>query len=409
MLYQEFKNIQQDNWSRQRPNKQTIKGGIQTVIGWVDKNKSFNKIYLVHCTHCEKDKELYGDGLFLTTKGHFKNRVCCGCSYSYKLDSKQTSILLNRLILDNNFTFVNWLNQENIPKGKAYYLCSKGHQFISSFSSFKRGNGCQECGYKTSANKIRKNINQHLDGIDSSTLDGRYVWRNEEKQDSRGSFSYFNYVCSKCSNDEYVQKGLCSGIFTVLISSIKKGKIPCRCSKSYRWSIDQKTYQINKRIASEKLDYKFLRWHENLKKYFYYYCANHGEQISCINNFVLNLTDCPECHGKNQKQAYINLVIKKGNPIALKFGITKNFKRRIETQNRRNKLKMSPLYIFDFDSPRDCKKAEICCKETLNCKILSMEDLLDGFTETCHLEDLQRIMEIFSSFGGKLRNTLKNL
>ena len=45
-------------------------------------------------------------------------------------------------------------------------------------------------------------------------------------------------VCSKCSYDQYVSQGVCTGTFNGSWSSLGRGRVPCRCG-SFRWSNPQ--------------------------------------------------------------------------------------------------------------------------------------------------------------------------
>lgn len=63
----------------------TVFGNL-TVVGWNGKYNQEKK-YVLSCSICKEDPELFGEGLFLTMKGHIQ-RGCkpCGCAEKAKQD-----------------------------------------------------------------------------------------------------------------------------------------------------------------------------------------------------------------------------------------------------------------------------------------------------------------------------------
>lgn len=54
--------IHEDNWSATRP-----KFGLDrqlTVVGWTGFSRAGGKHYIVHCSKCSEDPEMFGDGVF---------------------------------------------------------------------------------------------------------------------------------------------------------------------------------------------------------------------------------------------------------------------------------------------------------------------------------------------------------
>lgn len=66
---------------------------VRDVCG---KNKHNQTLYKVTCTECSKDKELFPDGYFVSTKGNLvRGRKPCGCSL-YKWEDWQYLTLARR-------------------------------------------------------------------------------------------------------------------------------------------------------------------------------------------------------------------------------------------------------------------------------------------------------------------------
>ena len=106
---------------------------------------------------------------------------------------------------------------------------------------------------------------------------------------------------------------------------------------------------------------------------------------------------------KNQKIAYINLICDNDRPVAVKFGITNNVGTRIYLQNKKSVYKVDNIDFWTFSESKACKLAERECRESLDCGILSKEEMEDGHTETTYLYNIDKIIEIYESRGG-IRN-----
>lgn len=103
---------------------------------------------------------------------------------------------------------------------------------------------------------------------------------------------------------------------------------------------------------------------------------------------------------KNQRQSYINLVSDGQLPVAIKFGIAKDYKSRIPRQNKRSIYDVTNLKAWEFPTKESCVLAELECKQSLICGIVPREEMPDGFSETTHVYNLDKISEIFEKHGG---------
>lgn len=147
-----------------------------------------------------------------------------------------------------------------------------------------------------------------------------------------------------------------------------------------------------------------------------------------MQGFFWNVT-CPECNTsvdvrsgclksgvvacdcnnlKNQKEAYIHIIYDEGIPIALKFGITCNTKRRFANQRSACTLTLENHSIYKFEDRFDCALAEKVCKQSLICGILTKEYFGDGYTETTDIRNLEYIVKVFQGHGGVLTDPLRN-
>lgn len=87
----------------------------------------------------------------------------------------------------------------------------------------------------------------------------------------------------------------------------------------------------------------------------------------------------------------------------MKFGIANDSEKRLQAQNSRNAFQMVRIANFVFESVETCRAAEKACKTQLECLVINKFQMVDGYTETTGLENYQKIVEIYESFGGELQ------
>ena len=58
--------------------------------------------------------------------------------------------------------------------------------------------------------------------------------------------------------------------------------------------------------------------------------------------------------------------------------------------------------LWEFPDIQSCKNAEKEVKRKVETSYLSKEQVKDGYTETCHQDNLQTIINTYESFGGIL-------
>lgn len=206
--------------------------------------------------------------------------------------------------------------------------------------------------------------------------------------------------CTRCKEDPEL---FGEGVFKSKKGHLLSGKMPCGCSKT-SWTQAQYITLCNRKAST--LGYKFIGvagvWdgkHTKVKLL----CEYHGEWVSgSIQVLVNSKVTCPSCAHYEQKQAYINLVSDGDNHIALKFGVATDASIRVKQQNCKSIYQVSNHSIYVFPTAGDCRYAELLCKKSLPCGILSKEDMQDGYTETTWVYNLEKIVEIYESNGGQL-------
>ena len=407
MNYSDFEKIEQDGWSLTRPTFPTPKGGTLTVVGWCGK-KGATKYYVVECNLCKKDKELNGDGVYGMLKGDLrKGSIPCRCSKSTRYTKDQWKVRVRRSAEGKGLKFISFVGEFKGGGTKLKLFCpNHGSWESTSIASLvNSGNGCPSCSRTVITAASTKEDDHHVTQFMAAGgfQKGARFWRSERKN-SRGHRVYWFYKCPVCSEDEYAKVGLCSGVFEADCGNLKRGLLPCRCSKHPYLTEDQWTYRMGKE-AKEK-GHTFVKWVEEsgTMEKFQYLCPLHGEQVTTATNYLQG-KGCPSCAGHLQRQCYINQVIDGGLVVALKFGISKESSRRLVRQNATNLFTMEQIGVWEFPSVKACKAAEKQCKKELECGILMKRELPDGHTETTHIKNLDRIIEIYENHGGKRINT----
>ena len=124
--------------------------GKLEVIGIADRiGKNGRKLFKVTCTECCKDKELFPDGYFVSTKGSLVyGQKPCGCSM-YKWEDWQYLILARRAGKDR-FIVHGFAEPFKNVYTKLNLECLKdGHKWTASIDSvINGGRGCPKCSKK---------------------------------------------------------------------------------------------------------------------------------------------------------------------------------------------------------------------------------------------------------------------
>lgn len=175
-------------------------------------------LFKVTCTECSKDKELFPDGYFISTKGDLKaGKKPCGCAKTPKWKPWQFLILANR-VAKGRFIVHCFAEEFKNQKTKLNLECLKdGHKWTASITSIVNNiSGCPKCCGIVSPTKpialqkcvdICKEMNYDVIGF----VDGykgahktrfEYICKIHGKQNVR----YHNFVnngtrCGGCAKD----------------------------------------------------------------------------------------------------------------------------------------------------------------------------------------------------------------
>lgn len=287
----------------------TPKGGVLTVTGIKGKYSRGTTLFKCVCSICNKDIELFPDE-FMITKSNLVRGFCpCGCAKSCRWTESQNKVRVQRECDKRGYIFHGWYG--GYQDSKTYLdlenpeTCNRWH--TTSLNNFFGGKGdptewCLEGKVKAPS---PKKDSLHIQDFYKAGFTKDYKFWRSDRLCSRGRKPYWRYACLICSNDEYVQNGLCSGVFESFADSLKRGDKSCRCSPSYRWTQEQREYQINKICNKEELT--FLGWetkecYKNQRSKFKWVCKEGHECNTSVNNF-LNGNRCKTCSDIKQRES----------------------------------------------------------------------------------------------------------
>jgi hypothetical protein len=274
--------------------------GHLEVVGWDGSRSRSNKMYSVYCHVCKEDSELFGDGIFKRVKGDLvAGNIPCGCSKSVYWTKQQYEVIAKRLCDKVKYTFHgfsgDWLGKWT----KLFLTCSKGHSWESTaLNNLVSNMGCPECGNISAGIKSEKSDEVMIKSfMASGSFQEGSVFVKSSRKTLAGSSSYWWYECPSCKIDEYTKSGLCSGVFESFSGSLQEGSLPCRCNGQYRWTTEQREYQLAKKCSDRPLD-SFLQWetsHVNQKSIVEMFCKDHGVFKASVTQLLDKGTGCPTC------------------------------------------------------------------------------------------------------------------
>jgi hypothetical protein len=208
-----------------------------------------------------------------------------------------------------------------------------------SLNNFLYGFNCKTCGIISTAQKCTHDYLEEINSFyDSGKIPAGMIFSKSDRQTKAAHYAYWDYKCPVCSKDEYVKASLCTGIFTSVASSLKKGMLGCRCGVWHKWDQPKREYQINSRILRENLDIKFSRWENDkfgIYEVIWLTCGIHGEFKSTVGSFLHSETGCPKCartgFNKNKPAIFYILKIEGAYSNFTGYGISGNIDFRLKT------------------------------------------------------------------------------
>lgn len=110
-----------------------------TVLGWTRLAGTRRK-YLIKCSVCSEDKELFGDGTFETSKESIdKGYKPCGCGHAYRFSEEQYKILIQRKADQLGVQFVGFKEPFKGGQTRCIMSCEEGEWFPIAHTFIYKG------------------------------------------------------------------------------------------------------------------------------------------------------------------------------------------------------------------------------------------------------------------------------
>lgn len=300
--------------------------------------------YIVKCSTCAKDAELFGEGVFKTRKERLVRGILpCGCSGRFNWTQDQYIVKMNRYCNGKNILFLGYAGDFCGLKTKINMLCSVDKNIWQTTidSILYANNGCPKCN--SGGHKLADHVM-----IDRFMKSGAFLYGTVFTRSSipskSGTMIMWDYICPLCSSDEYVLSGTCSGVFSGDSGSFQAGHASCRCTKKYRWSKEQREYKISAIIETEGLNYTYDGlsgdWEDANETCVNFTCADHGAFSKTMGSFINGGSRCPSCSktGYNPSKIgyiYVIRVIGDGKEGFVGFGISNVVDKRLKEHKKK--------------------------------------------------------------------------
>lgn len=350
----------------------------------IDKSQPKGRYYLVTCSVCKADAELFPSPFWYMTSGNItQGKSACACTKKYKWTEYEASVLIKRAIADKiNISFVGFLGGSYVGTECALVMnCETHGEWQSSTMSniVRLKTGCPSCA----GNKLRD-----YSGMQQGS------WTVLDYVSTKGSSKKYKVHCNVCAQDPEL---FGDGVFESGMSNFLKGAACCGCNPSRKWTDYEYHILVSRVFEGLPFSLKTLIREPRRSVRGVFNCSTHGDWETNLNNVINSGSVCPACSVGMQNYAYVNIV---EGTSAVKFGISLDPKKRLVRPSRRSPHKITPLWVFKFNDVGSCKKAEQECKSTLQCSVLSKVDMPDGYTETTWDYNLDKIKEIYKKHGG---------
>lgn len=273
---------------------------------------------------------------------------------------------------------------EFLTKNKVEIICQEHGSFWQTASDHKAGCGCNLCGIELSRSAKIKTKDYFID-------------KAKQVHGDLYDYSKVEYLSAKT---KVVITCNLHGDFLQIPNSHLKGRGCPHCGlikignfkrKSFDVFVDQaNTVHCNK--------YVYFNDYVNGRTPLTIICPHHGTFKQSPENH-LSGQECPSCavYGYDPKIPccfYVNLI----GENHIKFGITRDLKRRVLTQNSKTTDVVVNIFSISLTYGALAKELEDSIKQNTKCGVLDKDQLPDGYTETLKYSDLDSVYDLILKF-----------
>jgi hypothetical protein len=351
--------------------------------------------YLIECSVCSKDTELYPE--IRQLKSSFRQgKIPCGCAKIPKYSEKQWSILLNRALISRGGKY-SLLSTEGKLNSKCKITLinnDTGNIRDSSLFDFIR--------YESRDGKLDKGSKiSSVKRTEYSTVLSRIQPILEEYGKTLISLSHekkwiLKYNCSECGKLHN------EGNFSIDICRLEAKGFNCQChSKSFRRNAEDVLTEVTFALQDKGFFLSFVPEYTDYNTSKAQWVCNNGHtNIQALCNMRSSDYSCPRCvkHGYNpNKSAYLYLVsFDEGCQMYLKYGITN----RQSPDDRLKQIFKKKSYekLLTVSSDGDTiLKLENKIKSTFESNVKGL-NITSGFTEVVNFNFRDDIINLIYNF-----------
>lgn len=179
-----------------------------TIVGHNGETGKNSKRYIVRCSVCSDDKELHGEGYFISLKGHLdRGTKPCGCSIKCNWTEDQYKVRLHRACKERGIIFKGWSTPFTTANKTGVMLSCPDH---GDYGSWKLSgvlspafeNGCPGCFAVRMGDFKRKDDQDMIDTFMSSGgfAEGT-IFRRSDRLDKNGHKKYWFVYCPECDTE----------------------------------------------------------------------------------------------------------------------------------------------------------------------------------------------------------------
>jgi len=363
----------------------TVHGNVLTAGEYSTRNQKGR--YTISCSVCSEDTELFPTGSIETSGDSVREKRCvCGCGSGYRYTEDQYKIRIKRRCVEESYIFNGFVGKykDYTTKLNLYNPATGNSWNTTNIQTFLL-NGVRDpvVSLESSIATCTKSDDYFITNFMSTGrfLEGTEFYRHEG--------SRWSYTCPKCSFDEFVQNGVCSGVFEAYQGHLSGGKLSCRCDR-WKSTPEQVRYLIEKKL--KEVGGTFLRWigkNRTKRNGKFKWVCKEGHFNDSPVTYFLKTGNCKTCFAngfKNYLPAYLYIVrwaSSDGTYSCLKYGITTvTIKSRIANQKAKSEMLPTVLYSFYHENGKVVEDCEKTLKLEVGSHFCKRELLPRGFSET---------------------------
>lgn len=209
--------LQQDEWSYQAllfGDKEQLR-----VVGWSGRINNI-RYYILKCSVCSQDPELFGEGYFRTTKARLINlkQTPCGCSKSHLWNKDQYYIRCKRKSIELGYKFCGFVGNWKNSSTRIKMLCEKhGEWDRVTINSLLSGTvGCSKCRIES---RLKPDNIMIASFFDSGAFHPNTKFWRSDRVSNKGQKKYWWMLCPECGQSGEGE-----------IGNFQRGSRCCQCS-----------------------------------------------------------------------------------------------------------------------------------------------------------------------------------